>query len=584
MKVFFKRKNVDIIASHDSDDAIYNGACRRFLSSLVWILSSVYLAACDFHGPWEYYPEERDTYVGIYTYGYILDNRETRICFSKVYQLDEISAQSFAFYDSAYVTVQGVFGAGSNHREIDTTVTLNADSEQSNCFEQSYYGGIVGKSYTMTASFKWDSAGQSVVSTYRGKATIPNRVKIKGINAPQQDGSYKWKSNGGYERGLSSSNFTLDFLEYPMDMQFVKVALDYDNSVRGVLSILNYNTENKESQNTTINHMFKGMTDADEQGYRGIAMHDPLESQQNLGFTSNRTVAGNGMLDTLYLTNMMLPLGEFSVDLYSTDDAYIDYMDKVKQSVMDSRVVPESNIENGMGVFSGMARTVVYLTVNGDGVQMTHIARSNCEDEKGDLSDSWDSRACRLFQDVSCAGLGFYKNWGDNLIEVNAMAPYAYRDSVYNRNVKMCYPSNVKAAMVLDTTKWSLFLPDTISEKDKAMAYADGLKRYCVASGFKDNHLANCSTLKTKCLESMRKNECNTYMWQWCADRNWNIRDYPQCGEALVGRYAIEKPNSSIWEREVKNWCSVYAPTPMCDSLGFKNDGRVHVDWERITQ
>ena len=109
MSDFFKRNNAGVIASHGSGEAIYNVFCRRFLSSLVWILSSVLLVACDFHGPWEYYPEEREVYTGIYTYGYVLAGGETNVCFSKVYELDEASSQDFAFYDSAYVTVSGLF-------------------------------------------------------------------------------------------------------------------------------------------------------------------------------------------------------------------------------------------------------------------------------------------------------------------------------------------------------------------------------------------------------------------------------------------------------------------------------------------
>ena len=90
MNVFFECKNVGVIASHGSGKAIYNVFCRRFLSSLVWILSSVFLIACDFHGPWEYYPEDREVYTGIYTYGYVMARENPYVCFSKVYQLDEL--------------------------------------------------------------------------------------------------------------------------------------------------------------------------------------------------------------------------------------------------------------------------------------------------------------------------------------------------------------------------------------------------------------------------------------------------------------------------------------------------------------
>ena len=327
MNIFLKRKNINVIASHDSGEAISNGFSRRFLSSFVWILSSLILAACDFHGPWEYYPEERDIYTGIYTYGYIVADERPEVCFSKVYELDEAMAENFAFYKNAKVTMEGRFGGEFGTGE-DETIRLESSQDNPRCFLPSSnkisrciyivgggvtckpdYTGIEGETYTLEATFEWDSAGHNVESTYRAKATIPNPVKVKGFNIPKQDGSFEWVE---YNDG---DVVEMDFLEYPMDMEFVRTALDYDHSVRGVLSVMNYGSKNGEATNTTVNKMFEGFTSEDEDGYRGIAMHDPLETQQNLGYSANYIVGGIKNLDTLHLTNMMLPIGEFSVDL-----------------------------------------------------------------------------------------------------------------------------------------------------------------------------------------------------------------------------------------------------------------------------
>lgn len=519
-----------------------------------WLVVGAFLTACDFHGPWEYYPEEREVYTGIYTYGYIMENRKAEICFSKVYELDESSAENFAFYDSAYVTLQGMFGRPFDDN-VDTTIVLHG----TNCFSHSGFTGIAGETYKLDAFFVWDSAGRKAKSRYKAEATIPNAVNIKGLNAPQKDGSYKWMPNKAYEtKGTwgGYASFTVDFLEYPMDMEFFKCALDFDNTVGGVLSVLEYDMKTGESVKTTINQMLKGMAEADSTGYRGMSMHDPLESKQNFGFTENRWIAGFNNLDTLYLMNMMLPLGEVYVNLYATDRAYEDYVRKVKASVSDSRVVPKSNIENGMGVFSGMAVSSIKINVLGDGVSMSHIAFHNCDYEGGADIESWETRGCRLYQDIACAGMsGERVDEYNNLMEANADAALMYRDSVYNRDVKTCYASNVKAAMKLDTTKWSLFLPDTINAEDKANAYADGLKRYCVASNFESNHIADCSALEKECLEGAEKTNCKVYLWTWCADRDWNLGDYPQCKSALVSRYYIEGLKSAILKREVENVC-----------------------------
>jgi len=530
---------------------------RNGVIGFMLFMMALVLAACsDFHGPWDYYPEERDVYTGIYTYGYVMDGSSPYVCFSKVYELDESSAEDFAFYDSAYVTVQGRFTShygNVDDPDPDSTFVLSRSSRNPNCFE-GHFDGVAGESYTMKAYFEWDSSGHKAKSRYKAVATVPNPVKVKGLSVPQQDGSYKWMA---YNE--KHTTFNVDFLVFPMDMEFVKCALDYDKTVRGVLAVLNYDINNEESQNTTINSMLSGLTEEDSTGYRGIAMHDPLERRQTLGFTAYQKIANYNALDTAYLMNMMLPLGSVSVDLYSTDAAYIDYVDKVKESVNDSRVIPESNIENGMGVFTGMSKTTVYLNVKGSGVPMKHIATRNCNDTEGDFSSSWDSRACRLYQDAVCAGnpnidTDYYTE--DYLDEANENAYKYYRDSTnnYNKGVKTCYASHVKAAMMLDTSKWSLFLPDTINEKAKEEAYGDGLKRYCVASNFESNHIADCSELEKQCIEDREKNNCKEYMWIWCADRGWPSSD--QCKNALVSRYYLEEIKSSIIKRNVEAICS----------------------------
>jgi hypothetical protein len=419
----------------------------------------------------------------------------------------------------------------------------------------------------LEAFFEWDSSGHKVSSRFKAQATVPSAVKVKGLSVPQQSGDYEWVPYDENHR-----TFEIEFLEFPMDMEFVKCALDYDKSVRGVLAVLNYDIDNEESQKTTINSMLEGFTEEDDEGYRGIAIHDPLERSLSLGFTANQKIADYNALDTAYLMNMYLPLGYSSVDLYSTDAAYIDYVNKVRASVSDSRIVPESNIENGMGVFSGMAKTRVLLRVKGDGVDMKHIAWRNCSNTEGDNSDSWDSRGCRLYQDVACSGEKMSYESDMEHLNMNAYSYYRYDGYSFS---KTCYASNVKAAMMLDTTKWSVFLPDTIQEDDKLEAYADGLKRYCVASNFENNKLADCYDLYQQCMVSPDGNDCKNYLWLWCADRGWDLYGYEQCRSALVSRYYLGKVKSSVYKREIQSVCR-YDWNSMCENwCERRRDGSV---------
>ena len=192
------------------------------------------------------------------------------------------------------------------------------------------------------AEYEWDSAGHSVKTTYTAEAKVPKPVKVKGVNMPQQDGSYKWSEYKGYKDENDTTPMRVKYLEFPMDMEFFKVALDYDKSIGGVLILLTYNIDDDEPLNTTLNNMFKGFAKKDSMGYRGISVHNPLENTVKGGYSENSSIAGIHMLDTLYGTGMMLPLGEFYMDFYSTDSAYIDYVDKVKASEDDSRPRPVS--------------------------------------------------------------------------------------------------------------------------------------------------------------------------------------------------------------------------------------------------
>jgi hypothetical protein len=114
--------------------------------------------------------------------------------------------------------------------------------------------------------------------------------------------------------------------------------------------------------------------------------------------------------------------------------------------------------------------------------------------------------------------------------------------------------------MMLDTTSWSVFLPDTLNSEDKSEAYGDGLKRYCVANNFKSNKIADCSALQKECMESADKNDCKEYLWLWCADRNWQLDTYEQCRSALVSRYYIEEQKSPVLAREVEVICKQDKP------------------------
>ena len=94
-----------------------------------WILAfSIFLISC-LQGPWEYYPEEKEAYRGIYTIGQIVAGSAPEICFTPLLALDEALASDFAFYDSAYVEVSGTFESLG-----ERTIVMKSLYERPNCF------------------------------------------------------------------------------------------------------------------------------------------------------------------------------------------------------------------------------------------------------------------------------------------------------------------------------------------------------------------------------------------------------------------------------------------------------------------
>lgn len=518
-------------------------AITRILLPAVCFLLSAILAACDFQGPWSYYPEETEVYQGIYTFGYIVADESPYVCFSKVYGLTESSAENFAFYDSAYVTVSGKFADGKDSISLQS---LKSEGKP-NCFAgNANYVGVAGESYTLNSRFGWDSSGHKVTTEMKAVAKIPTKIHAKGVIPPSATGRGVFVKN-------EYSYLQFDFLEYPYDILTYKIPMEYDESVRGIQMTLVYdNVDGGESMNTTMINMLSAFLDPDTAGYMGMAMKRPEENTSSMGFETRMMFAGMNTLDTMEYPGMTMPIGKSVIRFYATDQAYSDYKNTVLEAIDDSRVVPKSNVENGMGVFSGMLKDSILLEIHAENfITYDYMKAVNCENlEEDDEETPWDSKYCRLYQDRYCVDTLRCIEGGCEDYEV--------------REHPACYPSLVKLAMTLDTNKWSYFLPDTLSAQKKNDAYADGLKRYCVASNFASNKIADCKSLKEDCLVSLETTNCKEYLWTWCSDRDWNVVEYPQCGSALVSRYYLEKMESPILKRVVDLWCEEHPEDKQC--------------------
>ena len=511
--------------------------------------------ACDFQGPWSYYPEEREIYQGVFTFGYIEDGKQPVVCLNKLYALDEASAENFAFYDSAVVRVSGKFKSGQSEIELEPMLT------DPNCFSTSEdFLGIKGEEYALSVTLEWDSAGKNVTSEYSATATIPEKFDLKGVNVPVGKNKYEWHPKDG-------KPLVAKFLDYPLDMEIYKFAMEFDSKVGGVIMTMDYdNVNGGESMKTTINHMMSAFIDPDSMGFYGTSMKEPHETSTNLGFSQNMSLGGVNQLDSLMVPNFSFPIGKNVLHFYATDWAYYDYENYVIASFEDPRVVPRSNIENGMGVWTGLNHIEMEVEMQADEyVKYTYMAVASCDLETMETLP-WDTRACRLYQNVYCAGLQLTDSTQD-LIEMNRNAYKEYAsDSIVAEQV-ICYAPAIVAAMQLETPEWSAYLPDSITEDQKMDAYVDAVKRYCVASNFKSNSTVECEWEYESCQVESELTACKFYLWQWCSDRGWNLKDLPQCGPALVSRYRLEKQKSSTLKKQVEAWCSAHKEEEQCKLL-----------------
>lgn len=288
-------------------------------------------------GPWSYYPENPENYMGIWVNAYIISGRPIEnVCFDKMHSLNEVRMQGFAFYESAIVSVSGAFSGK------DTTIFLSSMHENPNCFAGfDYLLAEAGKEYRLNALIEWDSSGTIVTSEFNAKATIPQKFKIAR--------AYDFNKNI-YNRGD-----TIIYFPPPLDLKTYNfVPQEYSDEVSGVLVSMIYDDDIYWGENFIIqlaNDMFaKGDT---TWGYR---QHAKFSDRENIYFARNLELLGQTKeIDSIPIPSMIMPaIGNFKLLFYATTSDYVKYRDTYINGSNDSRTQAVYNIEGGAGIFTGM--------------------------------------------------------------------------------------------------------------------------------------------------------------------------------------------------------------------------------------
>lgn len=533
---------------------------RKTVRALLAAAVLALLPGCDAQGPWEYYPEEVHVYRGVYTYGYVVKDERPVVCLSKLYALDEAAAESFAFYDSAKVTVSGRFGGAG-----EKALALAPEAKRPNCFTSDEDAtGLAGEEYALEVELLWDSAGHKVRSRYSAKGKVPERFAVKSVTIPLHGG-------GKEVRGNDHSEIPMKVLEFPEDFSVMTAYADFSPDVGGTVIAIRYDSENGgEPTNTTLYNMLKGfLPDRDSLGYSSqISTYKPEETAVELTYQQNSIVAGVSSLDTIMATASMVAVGHNVFLFYATDWNYLDYNETLLRSFDDARVQPITNVEGGNGVFTGMTRDSLLIEGQADNyVPYSHMREQDCDD------DLRDTKFCRLAMESFCVDTLLkweYNNDSKKFDSITYLSPSSFARE-YRTWYSRCYSSLVTSALRFGYKADELF-PSAFwvngreeIQRELDSASAKGLRAFCFETGFVSKNKADCSVPEEECRISRERTKCKEEFWTWCADRDWNILDLPQCGSALASRVRLEGLKSAVLDRVVEQWCAEHRTDRQCD-------------------
>jgi hypothetical protein len=508
-------------------------------------------------GPWEYKPSGAPVFRGITVSAYaVADRPVTDVCFERQLSLDEASTDAKAFYDSALVTITGLFSNGAQ------TLQLQARDVPPNCFTGPAGTRFVrGNSYTLSARFVWDSAGTPAVSLLNSTARIPldfavkdtaasvalvqTGVALPGITDPAVFNALPAKTRllflNKYGDTLTAMHGNPAALAAwlsvhgPAFYQEVMLWLATDaasfkrgDSVYYLAAKFNF---------AEMSHYYSSRRSPDVKGVLITRRYDTTESRPESSFDSiggfvptlpqfyqagnmNRLISysdfvnsgGRSIFDSMGVVNVWFWTGKNRLYFYGAEAIYADYQDAILEAQENSKIRLPSNVTGGKGFFAGMIVDSfdIYLKLDGQTqafpYRQTRVAA--CQ-EKG----WYDNRDC----------LGYYREF--------------CRDTLWS--VKTC--KRDAGYTFLDPLE-SLALPDSVHDSAASWMANDTAfsrevtARYCIDNNYPSGVPA-CAPMKTLCETGSPGNRCQQILWTRCEIAYWKM---PACTEGIKS-YCREK-------------------------------------------
>ncbi len=300
------------------------------------VLPLLFLIFFSCQGPWSYYPEDPETYQGIWVYAYIVSGRRVEnVCLDKLHSLSEVRMHGFAFYESADIKITGPFS------EKDTSFYLEPDTadyaHNPNCFVGPK--NLIAKDggdYKLEASITWDSAGVLTTSRFNAKTYIPEKFEI-----------LRAYDLLGKQYGFGD---TILYLPPPMDLRSNYFIPKYSEDVGGVLVSMIYGKDVSWGENS-FDQIIGQFSDGND-----TLRHAHFGDRDILYNAKNQQIGNiNKDIDSIPILGINMPaIGTINLLFYASTPDYFKFDDTFFDGRNDTRIVPVYNINGAAGIFAGM--------------------------------------------------------------------------------------------------------------------------------------------------------------------------------------------------------------------------------------
>ena len=475
-------------------------------------------------GPWDYAPANAPIFRGVTVSAYaVADRPVTDVCFERQLNLTESSTDAAAFYDSALVSITGVFSNGSQ------TLTLTPKDVPPNCFVGSAAAKFIrGNSYTLSARFVWDSAGSPAVTQLTSIARVPVDFAIKDTaHAPAFALTGTAHQQPFNPSGLLPASYKRDDSVYYLPALFNLSEMSHFYSsrrsldVKGVLITRRFDTT--ESRPESSFDTIGGIVPKLSQFYQAGNVN------RLIFYTDFQNSNGRSLFDSIGVVNVWFWSGRNRLYFYGVDDIYADYQGALEEAQGNAKIKLPSNVSGGRGFFAGMVVDSfdVYIKLDGQtqAFPYTKTRVAKCDE------DGWyNSRDC----------IGYYRTFcRDTLWSVSTCK----RDAGYTS---------------LDPLE-SLTLPDSVQDSVTAWMARDSVyrnevsRRYCIDKDYPAG-VPECAPVQTECESTLGSgrsgNACQEILWKRCELGYWKLS---ACTEGIKSYCSANRKVAKTLCRDVPN-------------------------------